>query len=60
MSECEGIAGGEGFEGRLVTLRWKIDALPEPQRPHLHALADVIEQQHRRMHQRETQPHDGD
>ncbi len=59
MSEREAIAGDVDFQRRLEALRWKIDALPEPQRPHLAALADIIEKQHRRLHRREMQAHDG-
>ena len=51
---------GESFKEKLTRLRWKIDSLPEEQRPHLHALAEVIEKQHRRSQQLETRPHDGD
>ena len=50
----------ESFEQRLKRLRWQIDSLPEAQRPHLYALADVIENQHRRLHHLEPPVHDTD
>jgi len=51
---------GESFEQRLRRLRWQIDSLPEKQRPHLCALADVIEKQHRRLQQLEPHTDDSD
>ncbi len=38
----------DGFQQKLEDLRWRIDFLPEGQRPHLHKLANVVEQQHQR------------
>ncbi len=37
------------FEQELRRLCLKIDALPQEQRPHLLALADVIRDQHRKL-----------
>jgi len=48
MSPHNGKPVGEGFAEKLERLRMRIDLLPEPQRPHLHELADTIEQQHQR------------
>ncbi len=38
----------DGFQQKLADLRWRIDFLPEGHRPHLHKLANVVEQQHQR------------
>ncbi|HUT92430.1 MAG TPA: hypothetical protein VMY37_23240 [Thermoguttaceae bacterium] len=51
---------GESFEEKLTRLRWKIDSLPEKQRPHLYALADAIERQRQRLQQLEPPIHDAD
>jgi len=55
MSVYERPKGDETFDERLQRLRLKIDLLPAKQRPHLFELADVIEQHHRRAHQRRGQ-----
>jgi len=52
MSEHERRKSGETFDEKLQQLRLKIDLLPAKQRPHLFELADVIEQQHRRVRRR--------
>ena len=52
MSEHQRPNGNETFEQTLQRLRLKIDLLPVEQRPHLFELADVVEWQHRRTHQR--------
>lgn len=44
-NETEPTAFG-GFQQKLEDLRWRIDFLPERERPHLHKLANVVEQQH--------------
>ncbi len=35
----------DGFQQKLDELRWRIDLLPERRRPHLHKMANVVEQQ---------------
>ncbi len=36
----------DGYQQKLEELRWRIDLLPVEQRPHLHKMANVAEQQH--------------
>jgi hypothetical protein len=45
------------FRDRLERLRLKIDALPEALRPHLVALAETIDCQHRRLQSRIAHSH---
>ena len=51
MSEDGRAKGAETFLQKLERLRMRIDLLPAEQRAHLFELADVVERQHRRMHQ---------
>ena len=60
MSKRKRTEAGESFEQKLTRLRWKIDFLPEEQRPHLHALAEVVEKQHQRLKHLEPHTHDAD
>jgi hypothetical protein len=53
MPRCREPLRDENFDQELARLRLKIDLLPEPQRPHLVELADVIEQHHRRAKKHE-------
>ena len=39
---------------KLDELRWRIDLLPAEQRPHLHELANVAEEQYRRLQKDRT------
>ena len=47
-----------GFEQRLKQLRLRIDLGPSEQKPHLHKLADAVEQRYRRCHNGELQNND--
>jgi hypothetical protein len=49
MSQNRERASEESFLDKLNKLRLKIDLLPARQQPHMRALADVIEQQHRQL-----------
>ncbi len=53
-------ADRKNFHEKLQRLRLKIDSLPQTQRPHLIALAETIDREHRRLHQRTTLHHDAD
>ena len=46
---------GVDFDSRLQKLRLRFDLLPPEQQPHLYQLADVVEQQHRQLHDKESQ-----
>ena len=58
MSQSEKATTKESFQQRLDRLRWKIDLLPAEQRPHLFELAEVVEQQYRRLQKRESKSND--
>jgi hypothetical protein len=55
MSPREKPPAGVDFDLRLQKLRLRFDLLPWEQQPHLYELADTIEQQHRRLHDKELQ-----
>ena len=56
MHERKNSPGSGRFEEKLAELRLRIDLLPEEQRPRLFELADVVEQQHRKLHHTTLRP----
>lgn len=58
MSRCTKPLSADQFIQKLQTLRLKIDQLPAEHRPHLYELADLIAQQHNRLHQKKVRTHE--